>query len=136
MALERSCHTAAHWSEQQYRDLFSGAAGKPSRMAWLGEGSGEVLGFLVAARLAAVWELENIVVARVAQRKGLGKALLEALLTEAAKTENASVFLEVRESNLAARGLYAKAGFQVTGRRKSYYNNPQEDAILYRWHPS
>jgi ribosomal-protein-alanine N-acetyltransferase len=42
------------------------------------------------------------------------------------------VFLEVRESNAAARALYANAGFEQTSRRKSYYANPLEDAILYR----
>jgi ribosomal-protein-alanine N-acetyltransferase len=42
------------------------------------------------------------------------------------------VFLEVRESNSAARTLYEKAGFEATGLRKSYYANPVEDAVLYR----
>jgi ribosomal-protein-alanine N-acetyltransferase len=42
------------------------------------------------------------------------------------------VFLEVRESNAAARTLYENAGFEQTGRRRSYYTSPLEDAILYR----
>ena len=42
------------------------------------------------------------------------------------------MFLEVRESNAAARTLYEKAGFEQTGRRHSYYTSPLEDAILYR----
>ena len=42
------------------------------------------------------------------------------------------MFLEVRESNIAARKLYEKAGFEPTGRRKSYYTDPLEDALLYR----
>jgi ribosomal-protein-alanine N-acetyltransferase len=43
------------------------------------------------------------------------------------------VFLEVRESNAAARCFYEKAGFVQTGRRKSYYTDPAEDAVLYRY---
>ena len=133
--LERACPTAAHWSEPLYRNLFSGTPGPPSRAAWAAEESAEILGFLVAARLDAEWELENVVVSPAARRSGIGKALLQAFLAEAAKTDKASVFLEVRESNLAARALYEKVGFQITGRRKSYYHNPQEDAVLYRWQP-
>ena len=54
-----------------------------------------------------------------------------ALLVRTQNTNSESVFLEVRESNSAARSLYEKLGFQQTGRRKSYYANPIEDAILY-----
>jgi ribosomal-protein-alanine N-acetyltransferase len=43
-----------------------------------------------------------------------------------------SVFLEVRESNRAARFLYEKWSFVESGRRKQYYQGPQEDAIVYR----
>jgi ribosomal protein S18 acetylase RimI-like enzyme len=41
------------------------------------------------------------------------------------------IFLEVRESNLAARRLYETSGFSESGRRQSYYQQPQEDAIVY-----
>jgi len=136
LALERESATAAHWSESQYRDLFSGTSEPSARAVWVAEESTKILGFLVAAHLGEEWELENVVVSPAARRSGIAKALLEALLAEAAKTNNASVFLEVRESNLPARALYEKAGFRITGRRKSYYSNPQEDAILHRWRPA
>jgi ribosomal-protein-alanine N-acetyltransferase len=92
-----------------------------------------VLGFLVAQHLAPEWELENIVVAPAARRKGVGKRLIEWLLEEARGAQSESVFLEVRESNTIARALYETTGFQQVGRRKSYYSAPSEDAILYRW---
>jgi ribosomal protein S18 acetylase RimI-like enzyme len=76
--------------------------------------------------------LENIVVAPAARRKGLGKKLLAALVAAAKETNSAAVFLEVRESNAAARTLYETEGFEPTGRRKFYYTNPGEDAVLYR----
>jgi [ribosomal protein S18]-alanine N-acetyltransferase len=140
MALERDAGTAAHWTELQYRRLFADDHAARSRLALVAEpapdvasrGNPSLLGFLVASQVAAEWELENIVVAATARRNGLGKRLMEALLAEASETNSHSVFLEVRESNVGARNLYEKAGFQLTGRRKSYYASPLEDALLYR----
>jgi ribosomal-protein-alanine N-acetyltransferase len=111
-----------------------------------------VVGFLVAHHLASEhvasepvasepvaseWELENIVVSPTARRRGLGKRLLDRLFAFARQTspgeaQGTSVFLEVRQSNAAARTLYERVGFQQIGRRKSYYKDPSEDAILYR----
>jgi [ribosomal protein S18]-alanine N-acetyltransferase len=133
ISLERESPTAAHWSEQQYSDLFTATQSRPQRLVLVAVDSqyGGVVGFLVARHLAPEWELENIVVSLSARRMGVGKRLLERLLDEARETHSASVFLEVRESNAAARSLYEKLGFRETGRRKSYYTSPLEDAILY-----
>lgn len=145
MSLERACPTAAHWSKERYRQIFENAVPGMERLAWVversnpekhaGKGDQErpaLAGFLVARQTAAEWELENIVVAGDLHRRGLGKRLLDALLAHARDTNSESVFLEVRESNAAARRLYEKAGFKPTGRRKSYYQNPLEDALLYQ----
>ncbi len=133
LALEQSSHGAAHWSEQQYRDLL---APNGARLVLVAEEPlGSILGFLVARHLAPEWELENIVVAPAARRQGVGKWLLRALLDRARETNSAAVFLEVRESNAAARILYERAGFTRSGRRKAYYSSPPEDAILYRYNP-
>ncbi len=142
--LERACPAAAHWTERQYRQAVQPESNDPQRLVLVAEasppteeetgqvsGSG-IVGFLVARHLVSEWELEDIVVAPAARRKGLGKQLLDALLA-AHETHSESVFLEVRESNTAARKLYEKSGFQRTGRRKFYYADPPEDAILYRW---
>jgi ribosomal-protein-alanine N-acetyltransferase len=144
MSLERRCATAAHWTEEQYHQAFQGEGVR--RIVLVAEGSlliapgletnsskpPGLLGFLVARHLAPEWELENVVVASTARRKGIGQRLLDALLGAARETNSGSVFLEVRESNVAARTLYQKAGFKQTGLRKSYYTNPLEDAVLYR----
>ena len=100
-----------------------------------GEPAADIAGFLVARHLAPEWELENIVVSPSSQRRGIGKALLRTLLLRARDADNGAVFLEVRESNAAARGLYESAGFRQAGKRKCYYLNPLEDAVLYRWPP-
>jgi ribosomal-protein-alanine N-acetyltransferase len=135
MELERASPTAAHWTEQQYRELFHGGS---ERLVIVAEfeassGDGTLAGFLVARRIAPDWELENIVVAASARRNGLGTRLLQTLFARASETNTKSVFLEVRESNTAARALYERSGFRQTGNRKSYYTNPLEHAILYSW---
>ncbi len=132
MQLERQSATASHWTEEQYRQAL--AREGLERLVLVGSEDLETspAGFLVAQHLAPEWELENIVVASTYRRKGLGKRLLNELVAAAKKTNSTAVFLEVRESNAAARTLYEKAGFAQSGRRKSYYTNPSEDAILYR----
>jgi ribosomal-protein-alanine N-acetyltransferase len=143
-AMERSCASAAHWTPGQYLDALDSSG--VERLVLVAEApvhsasneaarsdAGGLQGFLVARHVAAEWELENIVVAPSARRNGLGQRLLGALLAAARETNSSSVFLEVRESNAPARNLYEKAGFEQTGRRKSYYADPAENAILYRF---
>ena len=140
MRVERECATAAHWAERQYRELFVPEA-IAQRLALVAEESREHAsgransplprGFLIARHLAPEWELENIVVAPDARRMGIGRQLLEALLAAARETRSQAVTLEVRESNTPARALYDNFEFKPVGRRKSYYLNPVEDAILY-----
>jgi len=134
MRLERSSNSAAHWSEKQYESLILNSDSTILSLALIAErqaGSATV-GFLIAQHVGPEWELENIVVDREIQGKGIGTQLLNELLNHAKQVNSEAVFLEVRESNEAAKGLYEKLGFQAGGRRKSYYNNPLEDAILYR----
>ena len=64
------------------------------------------------------------------RRRGIGAALMEALFAESERRGAAVLQLEVRESNLAARRLYEKNGFEIVGKRKNYYEKPAEDAIL------
>ncbi len=140
--LERESASAGHWTDEQYFQLFQSErpfrlllvaeAEPPKTSGFKSKGGSGVLGFLVAQHLAPEWELENIVVAPAARRKGLGKRLLEALIAAADEAESSSMVLEVRESNTAARTFYEKAGFEQIGRRRSYYTSPLEDAILYR----
>lgn len=143
IGLERACAGAAHWAEQQYRQALHPQPGDPQRLAIVIDAlprapseashtaTTEIGGFLVARQVALEWELENIVVAPTMRRSGFGTLLLQSLLVKARETNSQTVFLEVRGSNAAARSLYEKAGFELTGRRKAYYANPAEDAVLY-----
>ncbi len=72
-----------------------------------------------------------MVVATGFLRRGIANALLGALIRRAKNEAASAILLEVRESNLAAHGLYEKCGFREVGRRRAYYRDPVEDAILY-----
>ncbi len=129
LALEREAATAAHWTQVEYERIFT--AGQTPRLALVVADGGEVLGFLVARTLGPDWELENVVTAPVARRRGLASQLILELLEVARQRGAESVHLEVRESNQQARALYRKLGFRESGRRRSYYSNPIEDALVY-----
>jgi ribosomal-protein-alanine N-acetyltransferase len=130
MRLEQHSVTASHWSPEQYERIFATAA--PRRVKLVIEGTKGVQGFLIAQVIAPEWEIENIAIAADARRRGLGTRLLGEFLDHARAEGAQAVFLEVRESNQAARSLYEKWAFVESGRRIRYYQNPQEDAIAYR----
>ena len=129
LALERTAAGAAHWSPEQYQEILS----SPSRVVLVAEGDGRLQGFLIA-RCGIDWEIENLVVAEELRNQGLGTELVGQLLDLARHHEAETILLEVRESNTAARTLYAKLHFHESGRRKAYYHDPEEDAVLYSIH--
>ena len=128
--LEKRAATAAHWSGEQYQALFRGS--DPGRVALVMQEESGLQGFVIARVLDDEWEIENIVIAGPARRRGLGTRLLGELLDLTRGQGAAAVFLEVRESNHAARALYEKWAFLESGHRRRYYRHPEEDAILYR----
>jgi ribosomal-protein-alanine N-acetyltransferase len=130
MALEGHAVTAAHWDREHYVRLFANS--EPRRVALLIETEQGTQGFLVARAVGKEWEIENIAIAGPARRRGLGMRLLGEFLDQARAEGADSVLLEVRESNHAARAFYEKWAFVEDGRRRSYYTDPCEDAILYR----
>jgi ribosomal-protein-alanine N-acetyltransferase len=125
LAIELQSPTAAHWSADQYQRRVD------SGFVLLAEAPAGICGFVCARVVAGEWEIENAVVAPEFRRRGVGRDLIRELLRQAEMAGGTAVWLEVRESNSAARGLYEKHGFRETGRRRGYYNDPSEDAILY-----
>lgn len=97
---------------------------------WVSREEGNIAG-AVAVRVAGdEAEVLNLGVAPSYRRKGIGRSLLNAAIAEAGSAGAARVFLEVRESNAGARAFYASLGFSQTGRRRAYYSNPPEDALV------
>jgi len=129
LALEQQSPTAAHWPESSYRGLFD--QGARERISLIAEDDGEVAGFLIARIAGDECELENVVVSDASRRRGVASGLIRELGKLAGGRKVIRVFLEVRESNAAARALYEKCGFAIHGCRKSYYSVPAEDAIVY-----
>ncbi len=76
----------------------------------------------------------NIACDPLRRRRGYGRQILRALLREAEERGIVTVFLEVRESNLAAKSLYESEGFVAVGVRKNFYRLPTESAIQMIWH--
>lgn len=124
------------------RDLF-GAEAWTARMFWneLANGhhylvavdeDGVLVGYAgLAVNSAEAW-VQNIAVRRDAQRRGIGRALLEALLAEARRRGAGPVLLEVAVDNVPAQRLYAGYGFEPVGVRRGYYQPSNKDALVMR----
>ena len=121
----RDSNQAAQWPFESYASL----ANSPGGILLLCEAKTQVVGFVAARQAADQAEILNIAVHIDFRRKGVASALLAGALDAFRRSAIAHVFLELRESNLPARKLYERHGFLRTGRRKSYYTNPTEDAL-------
>ena len=91
-----------------------------------------VAGYIGSQTVLDETDMMNVAVHPVFRRKGIAEALVNALV-EALKTKGSRCLtLEVRASNVPAITLYEKLGFSEIGRRKNYYRNPREDALILR----
>jgi ribosomal-protein-alanine N-acetyltransferase len=94
------------------------------------DSSGTVAGYVIALAAADECEILNIAVSATSRRTGLGGTLLDSALERAAARGAEQFYLEVRESNEAAKRLYASRGFNELSRRRKYYRDPVEDALV------
>ncbi len=115
------------WSTRDFRECV--ASDVVFLVAAMADG---VAGYVIAQDAADEAEILNLAVAPAQHRGGIGRALVERALATLAGRGARRVFLEVRESNAAARALYAALGFEEVGRRPKYYRRPVEDAIVLR----
>ena len=129
VALEGACY-----SDPWPASAFGGLPDNPAvHFVVAREGDGfPVAGYVVAWFVADEGEVANLAVAPRLRKRGIGVALLDSVLGDAAARGIGALFLEVRESNLAARKLYASRQFEEVGRRKRYYRSPEEDALILR----
>lgn len=94
--------------------------------------SGTAVGYAMARSAGLEGEILNLAVLPADRKRGVGQALLEAVLQPMAKRGVREAYLEVRESNADAIGLYRRNGFRPVGIRAGYYRNPGEDALVLR----
>ena len=101
-------------------------------MALVALRDGQLLGYVLFSQVLDEASIYSIAVARQCQRQGLGRMLLDAALEQMRLAHASRCFLEVRQSNAAARALYECSGFVLDGIRKNYYPAPtgREDALL------
>jgi ribosomal-protein-alanine N-acetyltransferase len=114
------------WTEQTIELLLS----LPGHFALLAEAMGEPAGFIMGRVAADEAEVLTLAVRPAARRRGVGGALMRALASESAQRQAANLFLEVSESNQAARALYAGLGAKEAGRRRRYYANGTDALVL------
>lgn len=103
----------------------------PDKCLLVAELGGEAVGYIGTYTVCRETDILTVAVTPKARRNGIGRMLLCGLFS-ALEKESDVVFLEVRESNAAARALYAALGFSEIGKRRGYYQRPTEDAILYK----
>jgi len=128
VAIERESATAGHFTVEQYQQR------RADGFLLVAEEESGIAGFVCAREVSREWEIENIVVAQSVQRRGVADGLLGEFVQRARSLDATAIWLEVRESNQPARKLYEKHGFKETGKRRAYYRNPDEDAVLYSLH--
>ena len=92
----------------------------------------EVIGYVGSQTVLGWTDMMNVAVHPDHRRKGVGEKLVLALEDALKEQESTCLTLEVRASNEPAKSLYEKLGFTEVGRRKNYYRNPKEDALIMR----
>lgn len=127
--IERSCF-ADPWSEESFRRLLGGLPAIFQVLVLPPEN--RVAGYVIAFAIGPDAELLNVAVEPESRGKGFAGQMLDAVLIQLGNSGVRTAFLEVRESNAAARGLYGSRGFKEIGRRKNYYRRPVEDALVMR----
>lgn len=127
--IERTCF-ADPWTEESFRRLL----GIPSAifLVALFPPDEAITGYVIAFSVGEDAEVLNVAVAPEFRGRGLAGQMLDAALIQLAAQGVHTAFLEVRESNGAARSLYRSRGFSEIGRRSKYYRRPVEDALVLR----
>lgn len=97
---------------------------------YVAEVEGEIVGCCGIRNMAGEGEITNVVVASDFRGKGIGRALMEHMLREAALHGMGDCTLEVRVSNVPAIHLYESLGFKSEGIRPGFYERPKEDAVI------
>lgn len=131
LTIAEGLRQAPQWGRAAYEAALD-TERTPRRLALVAESAQGVVGFAVASVVGAEAELETIAVAQAWQRKGLARALWAALKAELRRAGAHVTLLEGRASNREALGLYGRLGFVEAGRRRGYYADPAEDAVLMR----
>jgi ribosomal-protein-alanine N-acetyltransferase len=146
LEIEQACAEAPHWNEGVWAQILAhsslydsklvgpyGADGL-QRFCFVAEHKEDVVGFLVLSLVTSmaggVAEIESVAVMEFARRHGVGRSLCEQASLSASLHGAETLQLEVRSANAAALAMYRSMGFVEQGRRRGYYADPPDDAVL------
>ena len=126
--LERICFGTEAWSEKSVTSELNNPLS-----FWLVAVDGDrIAGYVGSQTVLDESDMMNVAVHPDYRRQGIGQALVTALVETLKEWGSHCLTLEVRASNVPAIGLYQKMGFMEAGRRRNYYRNPKEDALILR----
>jgi [ribosomal protein S18]-alanine N-acetyltransferase len=115
------------WPERSFRFELTD---NPASRCWVAERDGKVVAMIVVWLIVDEAHVATLATHPAYRRQGIGKRLLAHALRYIMQDGARSSFLEVRESNIAAQEMYRKFGYEAKGRRRRYYRDNDEDAIL------
>ncbi|NQN10438.1 ribosomal protein S18-alanine N-acetyltransferase [Streptococcus suis] len=123
LAVMQSVYETSPWTLEQIASSMS-SQDEDYYLAYKGQ---ELVGFLAVQTVLDEMEILQIAVKADFQRLGIASQLMAAVMDW-----EGDIFLEVRESNSAAQALYTRQHFTKIGKRKDYYRNPVEDAVIMK----
>jgi len=120
--IEQRCFSSNYFNEKEIEEMY-----ESDRYKFFGVWSeGSLAGYLIIMDSVDVYEIIKVGVDDEYRGKALGRLLIE----KAFETIKVDLMLEVRESNISARRLYEKIGFNKIGLRRGYYGDTGEDALI------
>ena len=125
LEIENACFSRP-WSRQSLENELK----SENSLFFAAVEDGRVIGYIGMNFVLDEGYMYNVAVSSGHRKRGVGSALIRALVTYCRKNNFAFLTLEVRESNAAAVSLYSKFGFVRVGERKNYYSDPVESAVL------
>lgn len=127
LVIENLCFSTP-WKEA----TFTGLMKRTDTDLYVAELDGAIVGYAACWTVIDQSELGNVAVSPDARGLGIGGTLVDTVVERVKERGAHELFLEVRESNHVAQGIYRERGFVVVGRRRSYYAQPTEDALVMR----
>lgn len=124
-ALDKRCFVIP-WSEKSFYDETE----NPLAVYFVARDGQKCIGYAGFWNVSGEGGITNVAVLPEYRRAGIGSGLIEAVIKKASELDLFILTLEVRKSNIAAQGLYAKYGFAAIGERKRYYSDNGEDALI------
>ena len=114
------------WDYRSVMDLLT----SEGSMCFTARDGGRVVAYVIGRLIAPEGEIYRVAVDEEYRRRGIAYRLLDYAVKTSRGKGLESLFLEVRSENIAAINLYRAYGFSEIGRRKNYYKNPTDDAIV------